>query len=310
MNKNIWTMLAAGIVCVILALAMFTFTVDNETQAVVYTFGAIRKDGVKKEPGLWFRWPTGIQSVVLVDTRNRSLAVRGNEPVTTRDENQIYLSLNLVWRVRDAETFIKRMNNDEGLSVEEKAARYLQDRVRDARLRAVNQFPLSALISDKPEQKKNYAAFQDTLLKTVEKEVARSDSGIELKSLEVTRISLAKSSSQAIFESMIKERTIRSEKNITDGKNEAMQIVNRANLQRQNLVSQAMADARRTKGEGDAAAAEHYKEFRKNPQLANFLRRLDTLEEILKNKATVALPVNNPLESLIENPPAAAATSR
>ncbi len=310
MNKNIWTILAAGAVCLILALAMFTFTVDNGTQAVVYTLGAIREGGVKKEPGLYFRWPVGIQRVVPVDVRNRSLPVKGNEPITTRDENQIYLSLNLEWRVADVETFIKRMTNDKGLSIEEMASQYLQDRVRDARLRAVNQFPLTALISDGGEQAKNYAAFQQTLLQTLEKEVARSDYGIKLLTLDITRIALPKNSCKPIFESMVEERNIRTEKNITDGKNEAVQIVNQATLQRQNLVSQALADARRIKGEGDAAAAEHYKEFKKNPQLANFLRRLDTLEEVLKNKSTVALPVNNPLESLIENPPAAPAANR
>lgn len=310
MNKNIWTILAASVVCVILALAMFTFTVDNETQAVVYTFGAIREDGVKREPGLYFRWPVGIQRVIPVDTRNRNLPVKGNEPVTTRDENQIYLSLNLVWRVKDAETFIKRMTNDKGLSIEEMASQSLQDRVRDARLRAVNQFQLSSVISDSGEQAKNFAAFQQTLFSILEKEVARSDYGVELKALDITRIALSKNSSKPIFDSMIEERNIRTEKNITDGKNEAAQIVNQATLQKQNLISQAMADARRTRGEGDAAAAEHYKEFKKNPQLANFLRRLDTLEEILKNKSTVALPVTNPLETLIENPPAAPAAGR
>lgn len=302
-KKNIWTIVLAVIVLAILAMAMFTFTVQENTNAVVYTLGAVREGGIKTEPGLYFRWPVGVQRVVTVDTKERVLKVKGNEPVTTKDQNQIYLTLTVSWHVRDAELFIKRMTNDLGLTIEENAARFLQDRVRDARQRAVNQFKLSDIFSDSKEQPKEYDKFTNTLLTMLQKETDKSDYGIKVNNLFLTRVGFSQTSSKPIFDSMIEERNIRSQKNITDGKNEAAQIINRANLQKQNMVSQAMADSRRIKGEGDAAAAEFYKAFKANPQLANFLRKLDTLEEILKKKATVTLPSKNPLEGLIGQPP-------
>ncbi len=302
-KKSIWTILLAIIVVGILALAMFTFTVEESTNAIVYTFGAVREDGVKNEPGLYFRWPVGIQRIVTVDTKERILKVPGNEPVTTKDQNPFYLSLSISWKVSDAGLFIRRLTNDEGLTIEENAQRFLQDKVRGARQRTVNQFNLSDIFSDSKEQPKEYKKFVNTLLTQVRQETEQSDYGIVVDNLFITRIAFPQTNSKAIFDSMIKERELRSEKNITDGKNEAAQIINRANLQKQNLISQAMADSRRIKGQGDAAAAEFYKAFRENPQLANFLRRLDTLEEILKKKATVTLPSKNPLDGLIENPP-------
>lgn len=297
-----WTIVTAVLVIALLGTWMFTFTVDDGSQAVVYTFGAIREEGIKTKPGLYFRWPAGIQRIVPVDVRGRVLNVRGNEPVTTRDQHPIYLSLTIAWRVVNAETFIKRVSSADGATIDENANRFLHDRVRDTRTRVLNQFDLSTIITPDAAQRQAFKRLEETLLATLVRETARSDYGVEIDSIQITRIAPARDSTQKIFESMIEERKKRSEKNITDGKAEAQQIINQANLERQNMLSQAMADARRTKGEGDAAAAEFYKEFKENPQLANFLRRLDTLEEVLKRKATIALPSSQPLDGLISLP--------
>ncbi|MBN1270132.1 MAG: hypothetical protein JXB04_11125, partial [Kiritimatiellae bacterium] len=53
------------------------------------------------------------------------------------------------------------------------------------------------------------------------------------------------------------------------------------------------------RADGDAEAAEQYKTFEKNPELAMFLRKLEVLEETLKERATVVLgPDTQPYDLL------------
>lgn len=299
-NNKFWTILTAAVIVALLAVASFCFVVEEGEQAVVYTFGGIRPGGVKKAPGAYFRWPLGIERVEKVDTRLRTLEIRGNEIVTTRDQIQLYLTVAVAWRVANAETFIRRMANEQGLNNDTQAENLLTARVRDVRQGVVSAFALTDFVSTDKAQADNFRKLDGALLERLREKMPAEDYGVEIASVMITRMAMPKDTIKAINERMIKEREIRSETNVTAGKEEAKKIISSANLEKQNLLSNAAAEARKIKGEGDAKAAEFYQEFKKNPKLALFLRRLDALEEVLKNKATVALPVNAPLDALFE----------
>ncbi|GHS92274.1 protein HflC [Planctomycetales bacterium] len=302
-NQRAWTIAVAAALVILLAAVCLTFTVNEGEQAVVYTFGGIREGGVKKIPGAYFRLPPGIERVEKVDTRLRALEIKNTEIVTTRDQNHIYLTLAMAWRVNDAEKYLRRMANDAGWRSEANAANMLSSLARGARQTVVSSFALTDLVSDRPEQAATFAQVETALLRQIQSDLQKSDYGIAVDKVFITRLALPKDTIKEINARMIKERQTHSERNVTAGKEEAKKIVSRANLEKQNLLSEATAKARQIKGEGDAAAAEFYQEFKQNPQLAIFLRRLDALEAILKNKATVALPVDNPLGGIIEAAP-------
>ncbi len=299
-NNKFWTILTAAVIVALLAVVSFSFIVSEGEQAVVYTFGGIREGGVKTKPGPYFRWPLGIERVEKVDTRMRTLEVKGNEAITTRDQIQIYLTFAVAWRVANAETYIRRMTNDQGLSNDAQAVNLLTPKVRDARQKVVSSFALTDFISVDKKQADNFRKLEESLLANLREQMPAKDYGVEIDNVFITRVAMPKTTIAEINKRMITERQIHSETNVTAGKEEAKKIVSRANLDKQNLLSNASAEARRIRGEGDAKAAEFYQEFKKNPKLALFLRRLDALEEVLKNKATVALPVNDPLGSLFE----------
>ena len=44
---------------------------------------------------------------------------------------------------------------------------------------------------------------------------------------------------------------------------------------------------------GDAQAAEYYKIYNEDPELAAFLRQLESLKKILKNKTTLMIDTNS-----------------
>jgi len=149
-----------------------------------------------------------------------------------------------------------------------------------------------------------YERFEDDVRKAVQAKLDHANYGLEGTFIKVKQIAFDKTTTEKVFKRMINERKRRSEAYIQDGKDKAQQIKDNATLQKQKMLSQARAEATRIRGQGDAAAAEYYKAFKQNPELANFLRRLDALRNILSKRSTVVLPGKNPLdEYLIEQPP-------
>src|SRR5204863_9901729 len=63
---------AAVFVIALLARAM-TYTVRFTETGVLTTFGKAGDEAIKKDPGLYFKWPDPIQSVTKYDTRTRFL---------------------------------------------------------------------------------------------------------------------------------------------------------------------------------------------------------------------------------------------
>ncbi|MBN2712894.1 MAG: hypothetical protein JXR97_10765, partial [Planctomycetes bacterium] len=58
------------------------------------------------------------------------------------------------------------------------------------------------------------------------------------------------------------------------------------------------------KGEGDAEAVKYYQIFNRQPELANYVRKLDAFKSIIKENSTIVLPSNEvPMDILKEQPP-------
>ncbi len=299
MKKNVWTMSVAGALVVVLAVYTVCFTVQAGTAGAVYTLGAIT--AIREKPGFYLKWPWPFQSVKTVDTRIRLLDVVGNTN-TTRDEFNILVTLSAGWKVRRESDNVKRfLTVLENVSQAEKAVR---DELVNARQSLVQQIRLGDIISTDPKQRERYERFETDLRKAVQSKLDKAGYGLDISFVKVKQIAFDKTTTEKVFKRMINERKRRSEAYVQDGKDKAQQIKDNATLKKEKMLSQARAEATKIRGQGDAAAAEYYKVFKKNPELANFLRRLDALRNILSKRSTVVLPGKNTLdEYLIEQPP-------
>ena len=67
---------------------------------------------------------------------------------------------------------------------------------------------------------------------------------------------------------------------------------NQADNTRKLKLAEAEAQAKQIKAEGDAKAASYYAVFREEPELAAFLRKLESMRKILPNKTTLILNTN------------------
>ena len=69
-------------------------------------------------------------------------------------------------------------------------------------------------------------------------------------------------------------------------------ISNKANI--------PILEAIKIRAEGDAEAAKYYAEFKKNPELAEFLRSLEALRQILRTRTTLVLDTDTPPFNLLK----------
>ena len=88
---------------------------------------------------------------------------------------------------------------------------------------------------------------------------------------------------------MRQEREQLAKKYRAQGQGQARQIRARANRLASDIENRARAEAITIRGEGDVEATKYYGIFAKYPDLHNFIKRLETLKEILPKRSTLVL---------------------
>ena len=91
---------------------------------------------------------------------------------------------------------------------------------------------------------------------------------------------------------MIQERKVVAQDYLSRGAQEASDIRTKAEQSRAEILTNAEATAKSIRAEGDAEAAKYYEVFKENPELAVFLRKLDSLRRIMKGRTTLVLDTN------------------
>lgn len=278
MKRNITLIVFGLIIAALFALLQLVFIVRQGDVAVVTQLG--RPVRSVTEPGLYGRWPWPIQRVHNFDNRLRSLEGTFEETMTS-DGRNVLVSVYAGWRIADAVKFLERVGSTD------RAEQNLDGVIRTAKNEGVGQLKFGDLVNIDPAQLK-YDALEKRLLETA-RAPALDRYGIELAFVGVRRVGLPESVTQSVFEHMRAERQGLINLYKGEGEGEALKIRAQADSERDQLLSKAEADARRLRAQGDAAAAQHYQVFAQDPDLAVFLRKLEVMQETLKEKSTVVL---------------------
>ncbi|MBN2711182.1 MAG: hypothetical protein JXR97_01965, partial [Planctomycetes bacterium] len=239
-KQNFWTLATAVALIAMLAIYTLCFTVQAGTVGVVKTLGGISK--VETKPNIYFKAPWPIQSVVPVDTRTRLLLIKGKEELTA-DEFNLISELTVGWDVSDPALFVTRLENSEA-----KAEELLRSRITDARMRTTHSIRLGDIISTKPDQPKNFASFEKQILDIVQASLPqdkedKNNYGINVRYVRVKRLAFPANVTEAIFETMKKERKRLSDKYLVEGENDAKIIVQNAERERDQKLAEAEAQA-------------------------------------------------------------------
>ena len=253
---------------------------ENET-GVVFQFGKPSRSIDK--PGLYFKWPLPIQTVEKFDKRIQIFEGQFEQGLTKDGKNIIVASV-VYWKITDPLVFYQSTGNMP--EYENK----LESIIRSSQNAVIGENNLSSFINidkSKVELDKIEKTIKEQLVTTNQKQF-----GVEILDYKIKRIQFPESTTAEIFERMKAERSRLIEKIKASGKGQAETILSEAETTRATTLATTNAKAKQIKAEADAEAAQYYKIFEEDKELAQFLFELDALEKALKEESTLVLDTN------------------
>jgi len=276
-----WSTILLGlIVAAIFLVAIFSFQVQETERALVITWGKITGEC---GPGLHLRWPLPIQEIVKYDIRERCFEGNtGNlEETMTQDEKNVIIGIYTIYSIKDLKQFKNAAKSLEA------AEEYLSNRMRTVKGAVIGQFRFDQMINTDPKKMK-LTEIEKAMFDQIAPDV-KARYGLEVVKVGIRTISVPAKISGAITERMKKERETAASIDKQKGKVEAEKIKTDANQKKREVITQAEAEAKKLMAQGDAEAAREYAVFSQNPELAAYLRKLDSLKRIVKTKTTLVL---------------------
>ncbi len=292
MNRSIPSLVAGAALGLILVAYMVTYQLRFTEVAVVRTFGRATKDDVRKEPGLYFKWPWPIQRVSFYDNRIQ-LTVTTGEEAPTRDNKNVIVTTAVGWRVDDPYTFSIRCADMAD------AAGKLQTRVRNDQKTVLSRYDFANLVST-DETELRYDRLEQEILEAVAP-AARELYGIRVESVGIEKLALPQRITETVFEAMKKERQAVADQYISEGESTAKQIEDTAESIAGTILAFADRKAAEIVAEGERRAAQYNATFRQDPGLAEFLLAISNLTRVLKERTTIVVDgASPPFDQLLD----------
>lgn len=283
--KNIGTIVAAVFLAGVLVLYMCTFQVRFTEVAIRKTWGNPAREAIT-EPGLYFKWPAPVQSVVKYDQRIRILEDR-TEETRTVDGKNLVLTTFTMWKITDPSKF--HTNFPGGWEDGEKK---LRTTIVTQKHAVVGRRSFDEFVSTDAEQRK---------IREIEKEIeaavakdAESEYGVEVVGFGIKKLGLPQSVTGAIFGSMKAHEQAKAARYIAEGDARANDILAEAGAAQERILAAAQEKVGSIKAEAERIVGSYYSEFNKHPELRIFLDKLRTVAEALKERTTLILDASEP----------------
>ena len=278
--KNLGTLVAAVVVAAVLLAYMCTFQVRFTEVAIVKTWGKPVEPAIT-EPGLRFKWPSPVQSVVVYDKRLRVLEDR-HEETRTADGKNVLLTTFTIWRISDPFKF--HTNFPDGVVDGE---RKLRTAIGSGKQDVIGKHFFDEFVSTDPARRK-LREIEHEMKATVDA-VARTELGIEIVDFGIKKLGLPKAITTEIFNSMKEAEQTKAAGYIEEGNAEAQGIVASARATEGRIMAAARERVAGIHAEAQQLVSEYYKEFDKHPELRMFLDKLNTNAEALSQRTTLIL---------------------
>ena len=288
-----WPTLLLGVfVALVLLVAIFTYQVDTTQVAVVERMGRILDE--HPEPGLHFRWPYPFEKITKYDRRLHCFGGREGqiEETATANKQNILVGVYIAYRISDPVVFSRRMTTFQ------KAENELDIWMRGAKNAAFGKYNLDQILTTDPEK-----MILGKIADLIRDEIAAKAApyGIEVRTAGITTLNVPEAVSSKVFERMNQDRMLAAQRYLGEGKLKAEEIRIAADKERANIIADAEARAKEISAQGDVEAAKYLKVFEKNPELAAFLRKLDSLRAIMKTKTTLVLDTDTDPFTLLKS---------
>lgn len=290
-RSHFLAILLGAVVAAVFLATIFSFQVRSTEFVVVTTFG---KPRAVSDPGLHFRWPAPVQMLTRFDRRSRSFdgSVGKIEETFTADGKNLIVAIFVIYRIGDPVLLFRSVK-----TVAEAESR-LNDFMRNSKNGVFGRHRFEELINPDAAKMKLTEVEQEIYAEIATR--ARDQLGLEVEQVGVRLLGLPEKISEAVFARMRSEREVAAETYRAQGRQAADEIRAEANRERDAILADAEAAAKRIRAEGDAQSASYYAVFREEPELAAFLRKLDSLRRIMATRTTLILDTNTPPFDLLK----------
>ncbi len=288
----------ALLLVVFAVLGATTVPVRQGSAMVITRFGDPRR--VLVEPGLAFKWPTPFERAVEVDLRLRTTS-SGLHDVGTKEGLRILVQSYAAWQVpTDPEKirlFLRAVKNEPS-----EAARQLRSYLGSAMETATSNFRLEDLINTDPTQLR--LSEYETKIKESLAQRLLAVYGVTVHQVGVERLTLPTTTIDATVERMKSERSTVAEEVQARGRKAAGEIRASAEKDARLVRAKAGEDAAKIEAEARTAAAKIYgAAYEADPQLYEFLRSLEVLDQIIHDGTRLILKTDAaPFRVLIDGP--------
>jgi modulator of FtsH protease HflC len=288
MKRNALTLIIGILLLLIFGLLLFVFQVRKAQVAVVTTFGNPAR--ALTEPGAYFKWPWPIQKVHTFDQRVQNFEDKLTEGLTS-DSFNLLTSVYVGWRITEPTVFFPKFAGSAEPVAE--AERVLERLVGNAEKAVVGKHPLSDFVSAEAIGNK-FVDIEKEILEATRALVRANNYGLDLDFIGFRKLQLPESVTQSVFERMTSERKVLADKSQYEGEAEAQKIRSAAKRKAAEIMANADSEATRIRAAGEADAAKSLPVFESNPELANFIFRLNALENSLKERSILVFDQNTP----------------
>jgi membrane protease subunit HflC len=288
MKRNPLTLVIGLLLIIVFALLLFVFQVRTSEVAVVTTFGNPTRPIT--EAGAHLKWPWPIQRVWKFDRRVQNFEDKITEGLT-RDSFNLLTSVYIGWRITEPTAFFPKFAGTAEPIGE--AERQLERLLGNAKTAVVGKHPLSDFVSA-TDNGTNFVAIEHEILAVIKSQVRTNNWGLDIEFLGLKKVQLPESVTQSVFDRMQSERKVLADKSQFEGEEEAQKIRSDAERKAAELIYNAEGQATQIRGKAEAEAAKSLSVFQKNPELANFIFRLNALEISLKDRSVLIFDEHTP----------------
>ncbi|HYA20847.1 MAG TPA: protease modulator HflC [Burkholderiales bacterium] len=263
------SLILIGIIVVLVVASLGMFTVDQRQYAIVFRLGEIIS--VIKKPGLYFKIPI-LDNVRFFDSRILTLDTPEPERFLTSEKKNVLVDWFVKWRIEDVRQYYISVGGDE-----QRAELRLAQTVNSSLRNEFGNRTVHDVVSGERDQ-----------IMELMREKANEDArkiGVQVLDVRIKRVDLPQEVSESVYRRMEAERKRVANELRSTGAAESEKIRADADRQREVILAEAYRDAQRTKGQGDARAAEIYAEaYTQDPEFYSFYRSLDAYRDAFKTK--------------------------
>ncbi len=315
MQKAAGSFISLLVIAGIFVVYNAAYTIHETEQVLITQFGKPVGDPIT-EAGLHFKIPF-IQEVNQIDKRFLAWDGQPNE-MPTKDKTYIVVDTFARWRIEDAKQYFLRLRDERSaqsrlndiLGSETRNAIAKHELIEIVRTTKDREPVVDEVLADAPgnvgtlyEITKGRALIEQEIFQLAAEKL--KDFGIELLDIRFKRINYNETVRERIYERMISERQQIAERFRSEGAGEAARILGNKERDLQKIESEAYKQIQKIQGDADAKAteiyAEAYNQSKQSVDFYEFIKTLETYEEVIESDTTMILSTDSDLYRYLKN---------